>query len=282
MPITPFDNALALRQMTEGYLELGSRAAHSDAKAKPKLITLGGDHSLALPALRALRKIHGQPITVVHFDAHIDTWHPGAYPSAWYDPLVAVEDQQSAFNHGSMFWLAWNEGLLSLGPDTANASAKAPHNVHAGLRTRLRDVGDHESDTAQGWVRIASDDISADLLGPRGVATQIMETIGKEAPVYLSVDIDVLDPGIAPGTGTPEPGGWTTRELVRVLRGVEGLNIVGGDLVEVSPGYDGKGEQTALAGAQVVYEILTSMARRTKLDQEATRDSPTKIPRDEL
>lgn len=89
-----------------------------------------------------------------------------------------------------------------------------------------------------------------------------MQRIGTELPVYLSIDIDVLDPGLAPGTGTPEPGGWTSRELIRILRGVEGLNLVGADVVEVAPAYDGTGEQTALAGAQVVYEMLTSMVKR--------------------
>ena len=93
-----------------------------------------------------------------------------------------------------------------------------------------------------------------------------MDTIGTERPVYLSVDIDVIDPGLAPGTGTPEPGGWLTRELVQVLRAVEDLNIVGADVVEVSPSYDGAGEQTALAGAQVAYELLTSMVKRGAKD----------------
>ncbi len=88
------------------------------------------------------------------------------------------------------------------------------------------------------------------------------QLILPEIPVYLSVDIDVLDPGIAPGTGTPEPGGWTTRELIQILRGIEDLNLVGGDIVEVSPAYEsGQGEGTALAGAQVVFEILTSMVK---------------------
>jgi agmatinase len=91
--------------------------------------------------------------------------------------------------------------------------------------------------------------------------------MGTERPVYLSVDIDVLDPGLAPGTGTPEPGGWTSRELIRILRGVEGLNLVGADVVEVAPAYDGVGEQTALAGAQVVYEMLTSMVKRGLKDR---------------
>ncbi len=89
-----------------------------------------------------------------------------------------------------------------------------------------------------------------------------MDTLGTEDPVYLSVDIDVLDPAFAPGTGTPEPGGWTTRELIRILRGIEGLNVVGADVVEVAPAYQGNGEETALAAAQVVFEILSSIVKK--------------------
>ena len=89
-----------------------------------------------------------------------------------------------------------------------------------------------------------------------------MDRMGTDVPVYLSVDIDVLDPGLAPGTGTPEPGGWTTRELIQILRGVEDLNLVGADIVEVAPAYDGRGEETSLAAAQVVFEIVTSMVKR--------------------
>lgn len=153
-----------------------------------------------------------------------------------------------------MFWLANTEGLLS--NDSSAAS------VHAGLRTRLSgdDFSDFEDDASQNWVRIEADDI--DDMGTRGVVDSIMRTLGTEDPVYLSVDIDVLDPGFAPGTGTPEPGGWSTRELIRVLRGVEGLNVVGADIVEVSPAYQGVGEETALAAAQVVYEILSSMVKK--------------------
>lgn len=148
-----------------------------------------------------------------------------------------------------MFWLGWKEGLI------------ASPSVHAGLRTRLQDEGDNESDSAQGWLRIGSDDITSPG-GPASIAQKIIDTIGTEAPVYLSVDIDVIDPGLCPGTGTPEPGGWLTRELIQVLRGVEGLNVVGADLVEVSPSYDGAGEQTGLAAAQVVFEIVTSLVKR--------------------
>ncbi|KAI1335719.1 agmatinase [Xylariaceae sp. FL0016] len=247
IPVVPIDNAVALRQMSTAFSELGARSPVSPLLAAPRLITLGGDHSLALPALRALRAVHGEGLRVLHFDAHLDTWHPAKYPSYW-------ASEQTQFNHGSMFWLAGQEGLL------ANGSA-AP-SVHAGLRTRLSgdDFADFEDDAAQGWERITADEM--DDLGTAGVVARIMETLGTEDPVYLSVDIDVLDPAFAPGTGTPEPGGWTTRELIRVLRGVEGLNVVGADVVEVAPAYQGNGEETALAAAQVVFEILSSMVKR--------------------
>jgi agmatinase len=244
--------------MSEAYMELGSRRTITKKLSIPKLITLGGDHSIALPALRALRKTHGQPISVVHFDAHLDTWHPAKYPSAWID--AHETNPQSFFNHGSMFWLAQNEGLL------ANDSL-----IHAGLRTRLSDdgAGDNDDDEKQGWEQITADDI--DVIGTAGIIERIMKRVGTEEPVYLSVDIDVLDPGLAPGTGTPEPGGWTTRELIRILRGIEGLNVVGADVVEVSPAYDGPGEATALAAAQVVYEILTSIVIRGQRSTEKER-----------
>lgn len=111
-------------------------------------------------------------------------------------------------------------------------------------------------------MRIHADDID-DLGGPLGVIDKVIQRVGidSDQPVYLSVDIDVLDPATAPGTGTPEPGGWTTREIIRILRGLEKLNVVGADIVEVSPSYDNKGETTALAAAQVAYEIITSMVK---------------------
>ncbi|KAF1840881.1 Arginase/deacetylase [Cucurbitaria berberidis CBS 394.84] len=261
IPITPFDNALALRQMSEAFLELGKRKPTEKSAGSgvqylkmPKLITLGGDHSIALPTLRALKNVYGQPIAVVHFDAHLDTWHPAKYPSAWIDP----EDPstQSFFNHGSMFWIAATEGLI------ANSSS-----VHAGLRTRLSgdEPEDYTDDSQQGWIRIATDDI--DDIGAKGIIKSIMNRVGTETPVYLSIDIDVIDPGLAPGTGTPEPGGWTTRELIRILRGIEGMNVIGADIVEVSPAYDGSAETTALAAAQVAYEVLTSIVRKGLIEQ---------------
>ncbi|KAI0862618.1 agmatinase [Xylaria cubensis] len=250
IPVVPIDNAQALAQMSTAFSELAARVPVSPLLTKPKLITLGGDHSLSLPALRALKEAYGKPLRVLHFDAHLDTWHPAKYPSYW-------ATEQSKFNHGSMFWLAGQEGLLS---NTSSAGGGA--SVHAGLRTRLSGdgFGDFEDDEGQGWVRFTADDI--DDLGTKGIVKNIMDTLGTEDPVYLSVDIDVLDPAFAPGTGTPEPGGWTTRELIRILRGVEGLNVVGADVVEVAPAYQGNGEETALAAAQVVYEILSSMVKK--------------------
>jgi agmatinase len=160
-----------------------------------------------------------------------------------------------------MFWLASNEGLI------ANSTS-----VHAGLRTRLSgdSWSDYESDSAQGFLRISADDI--DDLGTAGIISAILGRIGVEKKVYLSIDIDVLDPGLAPGTGTPEPGGWTTRELIRILRGLEGLNVVGADVVEVAPAYDGVGEQTSLAAAQLVFEIVTSMVARGLGEMGRTRE----------
>jgi len=270
IPITPFDNALALRQMSEAFVELGSRtpvSTHVPYLHRPKLLTLGGDHSVALGALRALKAIHGQPITVVHFDAHLDTWHPAKYPSAWID--ADDHTTQSFFNHGSMFWQASQEGLIASGTS-----------VHAGLRTRLAGLEDNEDDTEQGWMRISTDDI--DDIGVKGIVNMILERVGTERPVYLSIDIDVIDPGLAPGTGTPEPGGWTTREMIRVIRGIEDLKLVGADIVEVSPYHDASTETTALAAAQLGFEVLSSMVKRGLAELDKRERAGSEGVKDEL
>ncbi|THZ69514.1 Arginase/deacetylase [Aureobasidium pullulans] len=257
IPVTPLDNQVALSQLSEAYVELGSRlSAFNAGRAKdevdeeyvryPKLVTLGGDHSVALPALRALFEIYRRPIAVVHFDAHLDTW-PGIKEeddSYWFS-------DQSNYNHASVFWNAAREGLL------ANGSC-----IHAGLRTRLTGTSfqDYENDVQQGFMQIEVDDI--DRWGVEGIAERILTRVGTEVPVYLSIDVDVLDVAFAPGTGTPEAGGWSTRELIRILRAIDGLNVVGADVVEVAPAYDGVGEPTAIAAAQIVYEVVTSMVKR--------------------
>ena len=189
--------------MSEAFLELGKRLPASNSssnsyRGKPKLLTLGGDHSIALPALRALRQMYDQPITVIHFDAHLDTYNLTALFAGLGDNL----SPHDFFSHGSMFWIAAEEGLL----DTNSC-------IHGGLRSRLFvvDTKDLTEDSAQGWDRIFADDI--DDIGVKGVISRITERVGSDRPVYLSVDIDVIDPGLAPATGSPEAGGWTTREF---------------------------------------------------------------------
>ncbi|KAF4304771.1 agmatinase [Botryosphaeria dothidea] len=251
VPVTPFDNAVAMEQMTTALTELGDRQAVFTGDAalrvpplsKPRLLILGGDHLVALPALRALRAVHGEPVALLHFDSHLDTLHPDRYPSAW-------PSEQASFNHGSVFWKAVQEGLLR------NSSC-----VHAGINTRLsggsRD--DLDSDDGLGFVRIPAD--AVDEIGVSGVVKAIRDRIEPGVKTYISIDIDVLDPAFAPGTGAPEPGGWSTRELIRILRGLKGLDIVGADIVEVAPAYDTPGSDTAFVAAALGYEILTLMVK---------------------
>lgn len=247
IPISPMDNGLALKQMTKGYENLLNHKTAGE-EAYPKLIMLGGDHSIILPGLRNLYKKYGE-ISVIHFDAHLDTWSPKKYPSFWHS-------DQSKFTHGSMLWMAYEEGLL-----------KHKSNVHVGLRSRLTNIEDYEDDDAQGFYRIHADDIMEE--GLNRIAEQIIERVPKDGPVYISVDIDVIDPGLAPGTGTPEVGGFLTRELIYLIRKLENLNVVGADLVEVSPAFD-HAEITALAGSQIVYELITNMVKKGPLSFKDT------------
>ena len=187
IPISPFSSTLALEQMTAAYSELMGRKPQHSSLDYPRLVTLGGDHSIALPVLRALNDLYGEPISVLHFDAHLDTWAPSAYPGSAWDP----DGEMQAFNHGSMFWLAGKENLIA-----RNSS------VHAGLRTRLGGAGwsDFEDDEKQGWMRIVCDEI--DEIGVKGIVQNILDKMGTTKKVYVSVDIDVVDPGLAPGTGS--------------------------------------------------------------------------------
>ncbi|KAJ5647289.1 hypothetical protein N7490_003661, partial [Penicillium lividum] len=244
VPVNPFDNDLSLRQMTEALKDLSHRPFAPEGRQNPRLLILGGDHSIALPALRAISHAHNQSVAVVHFDAHLDTLHPSSYPSVW-------TSESSEFTHGSMFWQASNEGLVR-----DNAS------VHAGLRTRLTgsDWSDYIQDDGQGYLRLTTEDI--DDIGTQGIIDAIISRVGMTTPVYLSIDIDVLDPGIAPGTGAPEAGGWTMREMNRIIRGLEKLNIVGADIVEVAPAYDDVSQGTAFAAAQLAYEIISIWVKR--------------------
>ncbi len=219
--VNPFDigEALAAVEQASNALRAGGT----------RLVTLGGDHTVALPLLRSLHRDHG-PIAVLHFDAHLDTWD--TYFGAPY-------------THGTPFRRAREEGLL----DPA-------HCLHVGIRGPLYSREDLSSDEVLGFQVIGADDFQTD--GLAAVVERIRARIDG-APVYVSVDIDVLDPAHAPGTGTPEAGGLTSRELLACLRSLVGVDLVGADVVEVAPAYD-HAEITGIAAAHVAYELISVLA----------------------
>lgn len=243
--ISPIANALALEQMSEGLFELGRRPpAHATVRSgKTRIISLGGDHLISLAALRALKKVHNKRIAVVRFSAHYDGWPPSAFRNTW-------DGKTSEYNHESTFWLADEEGLIM-----------KEFSAFVGLRDPLESVHSVNAYSEKGHSPLLLENDAIDDIGSDGVAKAIIDRVGNETAVYLSVNLDILDPGVAPGVGRPESGGWTVRELISVIRGIESLNLVGADIVGLAPAYDEKGEPTALAGAQMVYEILTSMAK---------------------
>ena len=220
--VNPFDIGEAIEA-----IEAGAETALTDAG---RLLTLGGDHTIALPLLRCVARRHG-PVAVLHFDAHLDTWD--TYFGAPY-------------THGTPFRRASEEGLI----DPARS-------LHVGIRGPLYASTDLEESTRLGYATVACTDY--DRLGLDGVISAMRERLG-DGPVYVSVDIDVIDPGMAPGTGTPEAGGLTSRELLATLRGLVGLDIVSADIVEVAPAYD-HAEVTGIAAAHVGFELLSVMAQ---------------------
>ena len=195
------------------------------------IVTMGGDHTIALPLLRAVKRRFGQ-VALVHFDAHLDTWD-----TYFGEP----------FTHGTPFRRAGEEGLFD--PEAS---------MHIGIRGPVYSPKDFENDAALGFRTIGCDQLHH--LGVDGVSARVREIVGSR-PLYLSIDIDVLDPAHAPGTGTPEIAGMTSRELLMILRGLKGLNLVSGDVVEVAPAYD-HAELTSLAAATLVYELACLMATR--------------------
>jgi agmatinase len=219
--VNPFDIAQAITAIEHAARDLLERA--------PRLLTLGGDHTIALPLLRAVHAAHG-PVSVVHFDAHLDTWD--TYFGAPY-------------THGTPFRRAFEEGLLD--PEGC---------LHVGVRGPLYDADDLVGDAAVGFQVVPATEF--EQLGTGGVVGRIAARVG-DRPVYVSVDIDVLDPAFAPGTGTPEAGGLTSRELLAVLRSFARLNLIGADIVEVAPAYD-HAQITGIAAAHVGYELLSALA----------------------
>jgi agmatinase len=219
----PFDITDAVKQIDEGAREV------IDTGAKP--MTIGGDHTIALPLLRVMHEVHG-PVAVVHFDAHLDTW------DTYFGAPVT---------HGTPFRRASEEGLID---KTAS--------MHVGIRGPLYTKQDLSDDAVLGFQVIGSHEM--DDHGWRGAIERIRARVG-DRPVYVSLDIDVLDPAFAPGTGTPEAGGLTSRELLHILRSFNALNLIGADIVEVAPAYD-HAELTGIAAAHAAYELISAMAVR--------------------
>ena len=192
-------------------------------------LTAGGDHSITYPIFRAISSSDA-PIGMVHIDAHTDTW------DSW---------QGNKFNHGAPFRRAVESGVLDPSR-TIQIGIRGPQNVHDGWNFSLNS-----------GMRVIFIEEFSDL-GVDGVIAEVLRVVGS-GPTYISFDIDSLDPAYAPGTGTPEIGGITTIEAQKLLRGLRGLNLIGGDVVEVSPPFDQSGN-TALVGATIMFEILCLLA----------------------
>ncbi|WP_047687914.1 agmatinase [Kocuria sp. ZOR0020] len=217
----PFDIAEAIESIAAGAAELMDGGT--------KMVSVGGDHTIALPLLRAHHALHG-PVALLHFDAHLDTW----------DTYFGAE-----YTHGTPFRRAHEEGLID--PESI---------MHVGTRGPLYGTQDLDDDARFGFGIVSSADVMR--RGVDAVVSLLRDKVGNR-PLYVSLDIDVLDPAHAPGTGTPEAGGMTSREVLEILRGLRGLNIVGCDVVEVSPAYD-HAQLAGIAAAHVVYELITVMA----------------------
>ena len=231
MACNPFDIGEAIAAIEAGAdALLGSGA---------RLMTIGGDHTIALPLLRSVTRRHG-PVALLHFDAHLDTWD--TYFGARY-------------THGTPFRRAFEEGLLDV--DALS---------HVGIRGPLYGRSDLTDDARMGFGIVTAMDVMR--RGVDDVVTGLRSRIG-DRPLYVSIDIDVLDPAHAPGTGTPEAGGLTSRELLAILRGLAGQRLVSADIVEVAPVYD-HAEMTTVAASHVAYELISLMALPPAATGDAT------------
>jgi agmatinase len=203
-------------------------------------LVLGGDHSVTLPVLRALAKRHGT-MALVHLDSHTDTW------DEYFD---------QRYFHGTTFKRAAEERLI-----------EPAASVQAGMRGSLFAASDLDDARTLGFTVIPSEELRA--LGPEGYARTVRASVA-DLPVFFSFDIDFLDPAFAPGTGTPEVAGFSTAEALGLLRALRGIRLVGCDIVEVAPPYDGPGQPTALAAANVALDLLALHAA-SLVDRPARR-----------
>jgi agmatinase len=218
-----------------GYTERSYAAIESAVEPIVKAgvipILIGGDHACTLPHLRATRS--RGPVAVIDFDSHTDAW----------DSYFGEK-----YNHGTWMRRAIEEGLVDVG-----------RSIEVGLRGSVYEAAD--------WTDLR-DDLGLDYLttedvlriGPAETAARIRERVGS-GPAFVSFDIDVVDPAFAPGTGTPEPGGPTSHDMLEIVRGLTGIDFVGFDVVEVIPAYD-PAEQTAFVAANLAYEMLSLVALR--------------------
>jgi agmatinase len=228
LPVAPGDTQGTYRRIEQGLAPL------VEAGVFP--LVLGGDHSITLPELRALAQRHGA-MALVQLDSHTDTW------DQYFD---------QPYFHGTTFKRAAEEGLI-----------EPAASVQAGMRGSLFAASDLQDARALGFAVIPSEELRA--LGPEGYGRTVRERVG-ERPVFLSFDIDFLDPAFAPGTGTPEVAGFSTAEALAFLRALAGITLVGCDIVEVAPLYDGPGQATALAAANIALDLLAlhAISRRAK------------------
>jgi len=210
--------------IVEAHKAIESSAA-SLQQSGARVLGLGGDHSVSLPLLRAAAARHG-PLSLLQLDAHTDTW----------DSYFG-----SKLTHGTMFRRAVEEGVVV-----------GSSSVQIGLRGSLYSAGDYADNAVLGFTTLMAKDF--DRVGVAGAVALAVKSL--RPPTYITVDIDCLDPAFAPGTGTPEAGGLTSRELLGILRGLAGqVNVAAADVVEVSPPYDPTGA-TAVAAANAAYELL--------------------------
>lgn len=193
-----------------------------------KTVSMGGDHTVTLPILRSVAKKHG-PVALIHVDAHSDT-----------NDMMFGEK----ITHGTIFRRAVEEGLV-----------EPSKMFQIGLRTTGYAAEDFDWARDRGATVVPAEECWYKSLAP--LMESILQVIGPDTPAYLSFDIDGLDPSVAPGTGTPEPGGLTSIQGIEIIRGCWGLNLVGADLVEVSPPYDTSGN-TSLLAANLIFEMLCS------------------------
>lgn len=194
-------------------------------------LLIGGDHACTLPHLRATRSLG--PVAVIDFDSHTDAW----------DSYFGER-----YNHGTWMRRAIEEGLVDVA-----------HSIEVGLRGSVYESGDWTRlRTELGLDYLTTEEVFA--LGPDAVAARIQERVGDRR-AFISFDIDVVDPAFAPGTGTPEAGGPSARDMLAILRGLTGIDFVGFDVVEVIPAYD-PAEQTATLAANIAYEMLSLVALR--------------------